>query len=319
MNKKLEIRVKEKFVMGLLVVCGLTSCSDIVEEPDISQDKVKIIAPADQTVVKGNVVNFTWEPVKDADSYLLQVASPDFNQASQVYVDSLMSATSFAKELLPNDYQWRVKAVNSAYESQYTYSSFSVRKSDGFEGNTILLRNPVNNYTTNQAAVTFSWEAVADAVEYQIQVLDGSGAVIEDQVIKEETVAELTLIEGSFKWQVRATNGDKESTLYSTRTLMIDLSKPNMPQLVTPVDGSTQGEGETTFTWERENIPGSTEGDSIFIYSDENQTDLYRKGIGSEKSYKTTLETGNYHWKVKSYDTAGNLSDDSNLFELIIN
>lgn len=319
MNKKLEIRIKEKLVMPLLVICGLTSCSDIVEEPDISQDKVKIIAPADQTIVKGNVVNFTWEPVKDADSYLLQVASPDFNQASQVYVDSLMPATSFAKELLPNDYQWRIKAVNSAYESPYTYSSFSVRKSDGFEGNTVLLSNPVNNYTTNQAAVTFSWEAVAEAVEYQIQVLDGSGAVIEDQVIKEETAVELTLTEGSFKWQVRATNGDKESTLYSTRTLMIDLTKPNTPQLTTPVDGSTQGDGETTFAWERENISGSTERDSIFIYNDENQTDLYRKGIGSEKSYKTALETGNYHWKVKSYDSAGNLSDDSNLFELIIN
>lgn len=319
MNKKLEIRVKEKLVMPLLVICGLTSCSDIVEEPDISQDKVKIIAPADQTVVKGNVVNFTWEPVKDADSYLLQVASPDFDQASQVYVDSLMPTTTFAKELLPNDYQWRIKAVNSAYESLYAYSFFSVRKSDGFEGNTVLLSNPVNNYTTNQGVVTFSWEAVADAVEYQIQILDPSGAVIEDQVIKEGSASELTLTEGTFKWQVKATNGDKESTLYSTRTLMIDLSKPNTPQLTTPVDGSTQGEGETIFTWERENISGSTEIDSIFIYTDENQTDLYKKGVGSEKSYKTTLETGDYHWKVKSYDSAGNLSEDSNLFELIIN
>src|SRR5690606_31654935 len=177
MIEKLNIGVTQKAVMGFMVVWGRDSCWDIVEEPDITQEKVVIIAPAKQPEVKGNVVNFTWEPLSDADSYLLQVASPDFDQASQVYVDSLMPETSFAKELLPNDYQWRVKAINSAYETEYTYSSFTVRKSDGFEGNTVLLKDPPNGYTTNETTVGFSWDLVEDAVEYQIQILDGSGTV----------------------------------------------------------------------------------------------------------------------------------------------
>ena len=247
MIEKLNIGVTQKAVMGFMVVWGLASCSDIVEEPDITQEKVVIIAPANQTEVKGNVVNFTWEPLSDADSYLLQVASPDFDQASQVYVDSLMPETSFAKELLPNDYQWRVKAINSAYETEYTYSSFTVRKSDGFEGNTVLLKDPPNGYTTNETTVGFSWDPVEDAVEYQIQILDGSGTVLSDETSDATSMA-LTMEEGNYRWQVRALNEDKEATLYSSRTLRIDLSKPNTPQLTAPIDGGIESEGTVTFS-----------------------------------------------------------------------
>lgn len=317
MIEKLNMSIVKKNLIGLLLVGGLTSCSDIVEEPDISLEKVKIIAPVNQTEVKGNVVNFTWESVADADSYLLQVASPDFNQAAQVYIDSLIKNTSFTQELLPNDYQLRVKAVNSAYETAYTYSAFTVRKSDGFEGNTLLLKNPSNNYSTNVATVTYSWDVIEGAVAYQIQVLDESGTVLSDETIDTPSI-ELTMTEGNFRWQVRAINEAEEATLYSSRAILVDLRKPNTPKLIAPIDEGIESEGTVTFSWERESISGSTEIDSIYIYSDENQIELYKKGIGVASNYTTDMEVGNYFWKVKAFDTAGNISDDSNLNELTV-
>ncbi|MEL4309119.1 hypothetical protein [Joostella sp. CR20] len=316
---KSDINKIRCIALGLVVGWVFGACSDIVKVPDITQDKVIVIAPAHQTTVKGNVVNFTWEPLADADSYLLQVASPNFEQASQVYVDSLLVETSFEKELLPNDYQWRVKAINSAYETLYSYSSFSVRKSDGFEGNTVLLTNPVNAHITNQTSINFVWEALEEAVAYQFQVLDSSGVVVAEETI-EDTSIELSLEEGNLTWQVKATNSDDESTLYSSRTILIDRTNPNTPQLLTPANNSTEVSGELTWTWERENsIGGSVEIDSIFIYNDENQTSLYKKGIGSEKSYQTTIDIGSYYWKVTAYDLANNKSDDSAVFELVVN
>lgn len=317
MLNKSRINHINKIAIGLIASWGFVSCSDIVEEPDITQEQVIIIAPADQTEVKGNVINFTWELVKDANAYLLQVASPDFDQASQVYVDSLISGTSFAKELLPNDYQWRVKAINSAYETLYSYSSFSVRKSDGFEGNTILLSSPVSNFVTNETNIMFSWKPVEGAVEYQIQILDESDTVLSDESI-DATGIELTAMEGSFTWRVRALNASKGATLYSSRTMLIDVSKPNTPQLTLPLNKDTESKGAVTFSWEREEILGSIEKDSIYIYSNEDQTNLYKKGVGVEKSFETNMEIGSYFWKVRAFDAAGNISEDSNVYEVTI-
>ncbi|QLE02040.1 hypothetical protein HX109_10920 [Galbibacter sp. BG1] len=307
-----------KTVFNFLLLVIVYSCADIVEEPDISGERVKVIAPANQTEVKGNVVNFTWEPLPDATSYLLQVASPDFNQAAQVFVDSLLPETSFSRELLPNDYQWRVKAVNSAYETAYTTTSFSVRESEGFTGNTVLLNSPTNDFLTNDAEVNFSWEAVQEAVEYQIQVIDQADVVIIDETI-DSIGAELTLTEGNSRWQVRAINSNNENTLYSSRTISVDLTNPSTPEPTSPLDEGVASAGEVTYTWERENIPGSAERDSIFIFNDEGETDLYRRGLGEDKSFTTDMEIGEFYWRVKAYDAAGNFSDDSALFSLTVN
>ncbi|MCX2680342.1 hypothetical protein OOZ15_10355 [Galbibacter sp. EGI 63066] len=295
------------------------SCADIIEVQDISNEKVNLIAPAEGTVVKGNVVNFTWEPLPDADRYLLQVATPDFSSATQVLVDSLVNGTSYSKELLPNMYEWRVKGVNSAYETGFSSNVFSLQTSDGFEGNTIILDAPKNNVATNEGGITFSWETVEGAVEYQVQVIDNNDTVVNDEQTAENSI-ELTLQEGVFTWQVRAKNEDGINTLYNSRKITVDLTKPNTPALETPADEATEASGtEITFTWSREDIPGSAEKDSIYIYNDETQSDLNEKGLGSEKSFNTTLEAGNYYWKVRSFDAAGNVSDDSNVFELSIN
>lgn len=112
------------FVIYVLVLC---SCDDIIEVVDISDNTVNILAPAANSSVNSKPIVFTWESVEEATSYRLQVASPNFENATQIVVDTLLLGTNYTKDSLKfGGYQWRVQGVNSYYQTAYTTISFGV-------------------------------------------------------------------------------------------------------------------------------------------------------------------------------------------------
>lgn len=112
----------------LLTFCFLIflfSCEAIFVE-DISDRNVFLLAPTNNSEVANGAILFNWNSVEDTDSYQIQIAIPDFQNASQILLDSITTNTSITKELEIGEYQWRVKAMNSDYETPYSTSSFSV-------------------------------------------------------------------------------------------------------------------------------------------------------------------------------------------------
>lgn len=320
--------IKSYFISGvqfILLGVVITGCDDITEIPDISDKEVLLIAPADGTTVRGNAVTFTWQPVEDAESYILQVATPGFPNASQVVIDHTIErdtsdnslATSYSREMLPNTYEWRVKAVNSGYETPFSTNAFTLTESDGFSENTVILNAPEDNQVTNEAEITLSWSAITEATGYRIQILDDSESVVQEEETA-ETSLEVTFEEGGFTWQVRAEK-DAESTLYSSREILVDLTVPNTPALTAPADDSATGDTEITFSWNRENVPGSAEYDRISVYSDESLETLVTEEDVNTKTFTATLEEGTYYWNVQSFDRAGNEGELSSTFSFTIN
>lgn len=117
--------------LGILV----GGCEDILEVPDISGREVQILAPRDSTVVGNTRVNFTWNGVADADAYSVQIARPNFRQAAQILLDSTIVldstfiGTKAIKTLDNGDYEWRVKALNSDFQTEFSSSAFKVEAS----------------------------------------------------------------------------------------------------------------------------------------------------------------------------------------------
>ena len=225
-----------------LLLCLLTAailalgCEDILEVPDISNQTVSILAPTEGSVITTNAISFNWEEVKDATAYEIQLATPNFENAVQLVLDSIVEVdsldqikTRINQDLFNGNYQWRVKAMNSDYETAYTSSGFQV-------------------------------------------------------------------------------NGDEN----------LDLTPPNTPQPVSPANGASQTETEVNFLWTREDVPGTAERDSIFIYADENLQTLETKGLGANKTFSTTLSEGTFYWVVRAYDAAGNQSGDSDTLNFTI-
>ena len=115
-----------KKLVVLILICCLAGCEEILTEEDITADSVSLLAPANGVnLVSGDVI-FSWQTVNGASDYELQVATPSFENAEQIVLDTIVSGASFTQLLTANDYEWRLKALNSAYETNYTISAFEV-------------------------------------------------------------------------------------------------------------------------------------------------------------------------------------------------
>jgi hypothetical protein len=104
------------------------ACDDIIEVVDISGETVKILAPTNDAFLNITDVSFNWQSIEEAEEYNIQIATPSFAGALQILTDTTLSTTSFSKTLDLGSYQWRVKAINSGYETEYTTQSFTIEE-----------------------------------------------------------------------------------------------------------------------------------------------------------------------------------------------
>ena len=310
--------LKYLYIVSAIVIFTI-SCDDIIFEEDISESNLIILAPTNNaSIVSGNI-SFNWETVSNTDKYQIQIATPNFADAIQIILDSTISNTSFTKQLLANNYEWRVRAVNSAFETSYFTNSLTVTEVEDFTDKEVELLSPINNLISNQSSQSLTWKSVEGATEYRVQIWqpDINGTLVHDEVVS-LTSMEYTFIDGNYTWQIRAQN-DTQNTLFFSRILSVDTAKPNTPTLLTPINNENKASGKISFTWERENIIGSVESDSIYVYTDAELKTLVFKDISTNKQYEKDLSANSYYWYVQSFDTAGNQSSNSTIFSFNLN
>lgn len=106
----------------------LFTCDDIFELVDISDDTVSILAPTDEAVLNATSLTFSWNAVEDAETYHLQIARPTFDAALQIVKDTIVSTTNYATILEFDTYEWRIRAENSGYHTNYTTQGFTIEE-----------------------------------------------------------------------------------------------------------------------------------------------------------------------------------------------
>jgi len=112
----------------ILISCLCLTCDDIIEVEDISQHTVVVLAPTNDSILAEGNITFSWDAVKDAERYKLQIATPGFENAAQIILDSTVTITNFSKALELGDYEWRVRAENSEYQTTYNTQNFTVEE-----------------------------------------------------------------------------------------------------------------------------------------------------------------------------------------------
>lgn len=304
-----------------LVITGLillSSCEETLFETDISNESVTILAPLEGSQLDITSISFNWTEVDQADSYQIQIATPNFGSAQQIVTDVVLdSITSYSTQLNPNDYQWRVRALNSAYQTGYSTASFRVLSNDDFENNTVVLQSPGDGLITNELEQLLQWDDVLEATSYDIEIVDNNNSQVIDNQTANISQLSYTFLEGDYSWQVRAEK-DGVFTLFTTRSLLTDQTPPDVPTLVSPKDQASLSESLVSFMWDRTPVAGSVEIDSIYIYEDQNLTTLVSKDQVSSP-YDLDLSNGTYYWLMQAFDQAGNQSDSSEIFTFTIN
>ena len=176
------------------------------------------LMPDDGTAELSTSPTLSWNPVADADSYDLQVATDEnFKRGvatfSALVVDETgITGTSFDVTGLEEStaYFWRVRAVNANGDGPWSDDpSFTTATSLSTPG-LISLDAPDNGAVDQPTTLTLSWQEEATADQYQLQVAttESFTSTVFDEATLTTTSQDISdLEEGTtYYWRVRGSN-----------------------------------------------------------------------------------------------------------------
>jgi hypothetical protein len=291
-------------------------CEDLIEE-NIEKAEVEIVSPPDNYVSTDLSISLQWEEVEGADEYNLQVWNEDGLRLLNEIVDTTAYDYTFPYF---GTFTWKVRAENSATVSPYTIYTIVIDSTDDISTTTLSLTSPDDNYYTNEFEVTFEWESLYNAEDYRFELTDLDEVLIDNSIITTDASLTYTFTaEGDYIWWVRAQNASS-NTSYSSRYITIDTTAPNTPALTYPVEEDTITSTSFTFSWDRGTESGSPIYDSLFVASDSLFSTLLYSLEASDDSYELSdsLANDGYFWFVRSFDSAGNESSNSDTAKFVV-
>lgn len=317
------MRYPEILLVMVLITLALANggCNEFFEE-DIEKDTVTTLAPADGIVTEIVTQTFWWQKIDGATGYRMQIVSPSFNSIEVFVVDTLVKGDKFELTLYPGDFEWRVRGENSAYQTDWSLSMFSIIDSDDLTRQTIQLVNPQPNSFTNVAEVGFLWNVLTKADTYEFRIYkDGwKQNIVSDSVGIIKNNLELMLEEGEYWFGVRAVNSTSQ-TLYSNNRFVVDRTPPILPTQLSPANNETFIDSTVIFSWNSSDPLWNTVVDSLFVFEklSNQENKLYHKAAYDHKSATVKLYRGKaYLWYVKTKDKAGNVSKKSSDWTITI-
>lgn len=309
--------VKLSALLGCFVLL-FAACDDVFEE-NISDQSVLLITPQNGAALDNFEVHFVWQEVEDALEYRLQVVEPAFSQVSTFVLDSTIATNEFRFQLSPATYEWRVKALNGSSETEWFTWQFTVDSVPSLGGQTLILQSPADGLWSNELEHDLTWEALAAADDYELELTDENNNLITNPIIIADAPYTYTFNEGNYYWAVRARNATS-NTLFSVRALSIDTTTPLPPTLVAPADNSTLNDTLQTYSWTRPStgeVNPSTITDSIFFHTSTTAGATFGYDV-SNTSVMDSIGPGTWFWRVSSSDAAGNWSGYSNWRTVIL-
>lgn len=312
-------------ILTFIGIFAMISCEDILEV-DISNDTVQIISPQNNQEITSNVVNFQWNELDGANKYRVQV----YSASSSLIIDSLVTQKNLSYPMNQGTYQWRVRAENAAYQSNYTFNNtFSVIETDDLTNQQVILLNPSDNLYTNNTSVILNWQSLNAADTYSFELINVTNG---ETIVNQQpniTTTSITLsnailnIDAEYRWKIKAINTSSE-TAFSSRKIYLDRTSPNIPLNQTPVNNSIQlANQQLTFNWTIPADIGNIQSTVSYIieYSNDiNFGTIIQTSNTSTTSFQQTFTTaGDYYWRIKAKDAAGNIGSTSAAFKFTIN
>ncbi len=304
-----------KLIAVLFGIVGIYSCEDIISVPDIREDSIVLLAPADNVVLNDVEVTFTWEEADFVDQYQIQVASPTFEEASQVVLDtivgdSLATIRSITRSFIPDTYQWRVRGLNSNFQTLYTTRNFIIDTLGQDEDvdlsmSMVTTIAPVDGTTLTESEINFNWEALENATSYNVQIAFPNFET-PVQVVRDTTLTGLSytteLASNTYEWRIKAMN-DTSETLYTTHGFSVihplDISGDSVV-LIAPTSGSVIENNTVSFSWEA--ILNATSYELQIATPDfENAVQIpVDMTFDTATTQSFNLEDGVYEWRVRA-------------------
>ncbi len=198
----------------IIVLCLLVVISVVIDcgrrKNPLEPEFVNLIEPGVDQVVVVTKPSFSWDRVTYAYRYELQIDNLN-TFYSPIIDDSSITSNSYISSisLSDRDYWWRVR-TRQKYSGWEVWSE--VRKFTVAVGKPVPL-SPVND-TVDSNQPTFTWNAIPNALKYEIQVDNHNtfySPIIDDSMITGPSyVPDTVIIDGDYHWRVRVEMDDNE-------------------------------------------------------------------------------------------------------------
>ncbi len=276
-----------------------------------------IIAPANGSYIRGSVLELSWLTVEGAANYRLLIDNdPDFSSPTE---NRILAEPKYTMTLPPDGrYFWKVASRDSAGNEAHSQSW--VVTVDNYPPVAPELISPADGGNVNDNTPLLSWRAALDnwGIEnYEIWIDGSLSKVVTDNIQTSENAPELA--DGPHTWRVRAFDHAVNENASLTWTFFVDTAPPPTPSKVAPADGTRTSSKTVAFEW----LSVSDDGSPVTFYELWVDDD---PGFGSPKvlenvagnSENTQPPDGNYYWRVRAYDNAGNASEFENAWTLLV-
>lgn len=287
----------------------LCSCATWISE-DISDETIVLLAPANNLSDSLQTKNFVWEEIEGALSYRLQIVSPSFDSISFIELDSLTTRTSFESTLAPGLYQWRVRGENEDFETLWTTYNFEIESTASLNGQKITNLQPITGTNTNQTSIQFTWNALASAENYFVEILDEQENQVNINNVVATNYTYNFINEGLYTISIQGLNNISASLNEETKVL-IDTTRPPLPTLIFPSFDTLQNFPQT-FTWTTSSNTGSTITENLLVATDSLMNNVLLDTTitgATEIALDSINTTGRLYWKVLRQDAAGNTNE----------
>ncbi|QNR23221.1 fibronectin type III domain-containing protein [Croceimicrobium hydrocarbonivorans] len=304
-----------RVLSSLVFIClFLVACTEF-QEPQLDDEKIEIFIPRDSLVTELSSQLFYWYEVDGALDYEFQIAQPNFEQINRLVVDTIVTETKVRFTLAPGAYEWRVRAFNNSSATAYTLYRLYVDSTLDLSSQEVLLLSPADKDTTNKKNQILKWQSLYNAEYYTIDLAAGNsfGTILNSWSPVEPSQNINLDEEGNYLWRVRALNTTSLSP-YSERSFFLDTTAPAKPQLISPSNGQSLSNASVNFQWLHYRMGGASIRDSIQLATDSLFLLIYADAeVRGTSLVVDTLSSGQYFWRLKSIDKAGNRSPFSSV------
>jgi subtilisin len=272
----------------------------------IGPDAPVLRSPADDAIVVGTSITFSWYKAAGANRYQIELIRAEDESVFRTVI--LKNVASCKVSKMPNDgteFMWRVRAGNSL-----TWGGWSEYRS--FTNNALppapALRAPANDALVVGTTITFSWYKAARGARYQLEMVNTeTGEIFRTITLRNVSSYRMSKMPNkgiAYSWRIRAGNnmgwGD-----WSESNILINNALPPEPVLTSPGLDAAISVKTITFRW---NAAARATGYQLEVINSDTgeifKTVNLGKGTSSKQSGFRADGTA-YSWRVRARNPVG--------------
>lgn len=266
-----------------------------------------LASPPDHATNQLTTLTLRWHPALVAASYEVQLSTDSLFSSLQAQITNVTDTSVQVGPLInQTTYFWRVRATNAAGSTPFA-GAWSFRT---FLGSPAL-KSPPNNAVRRPIAPVLSWNTVATATMYRLQVSRDS-AFTPGQLLRDTTLTDTTISPAGLPyntqcfWHVAARSGGQWGTYSSVWAFTTTLAPAGIPALLMPANNSADQPVNVLLRWR---LAAST--------------DSYQLQLGSDSAFAGSLVVNDstiadtvkplsslaydtrYYWRVRGKNAVG--------------